>query len=120
MARMSERQWNGHTVPTAGWIWLLHHPWYPCHPWLICFPPEELRLALPSGNVDEDVVPFNGDWKRWLAKLGIQAMSTRCHVELPAVPGAGDNVAAYEALRQGAASMRADAVQSMKAAVQME
>ena len=73
-----------------------------------------------SGQLDVDVVSLDPHRKRGVDKTCVQTMLACRHVELPAVPGAGDDAARQAALPQGTASMRANPVHRVKRPVHIK
>ena len=77
-------------------------------------------LQEPSADFGHDFAVFDSGFVLSLADTLIQAMLSRADVELPAVPGAGDDVSAQRALTERTAGVRTDAVEHMQDSIDIE
>ena len=67
-----------------------------------------------------DVRTLHADGKRGMTQLGVQAVTSRLNVKLPAVPRTGDYVAGQHATSQRSPRMRAYPVEGVESAIHVE
>lgn len=75
---------------------------------------------MSNANFGDDFSVFDSGFVLSLADALVEAMLSGADVELPAVPGAGDDVSAQDAFPERATGVRTDAVEDIKDTINIE